>query len=103
MTQTLITGTIGALTVVGAYFAARLNRPKIEAEAKQIMGQTYSDLIEQLRAEVTKNREHIDKLRTDLDYERKRNYALEQWSKALTAQVIELGKVPVMYSDFKGT
>jgi len=95
MTQTIITAAIGAATVAGAYLAARLQRPKIEAEAQAIIGDTYKGLIDNLRREV-------DAIRVDLDYERKRNYQLEAWSKALTAQVVELGSVPVLYSDFKG-
>jgi dynactin complex subunit len=102
MTQTIITAAIGVATVAGAYLTSRLNRPRIEAEAKQIMGTAYTDLIGNLRDEVEQHRDQLAQLRKDLDYERKRNYQLEAWSKALTAQVIELGGVPVLYSDFKG-
>lgn len=94
VTQTLITAAIGVLTVAGAYFAARLQRPKIKAESEEIIGKAYKGLIEELRADIAA-------VRLDLEYERKRSYALEEWSKALTLQVIELGGVPVLYSDYR--
>lgn len=92
--QTWITAAIGAITVIGAYLGVRLQRPKIEAEAQQIIGATYSKMITDLRLE-------IDKIKTDLEYERQRNYALERWSKALSLQVVELGARPVLYEDYK--
>jgi hypothetical protein len=103
MTQTIITAAIGAATIAGAYLAARLSRPKIEAEAKQIMGEAYTGLINDLRVEVDRNKARLEAISIELEYERKRNYQLEVWSKVLSAQVIELGGVPVLYSDYKGT
>jgi hypothetical protein len=94
ISQTWVTLLIGAATVAGAYLAARLQRPKIQAETADLVGDTYRKLIDQLRVD-------IDTIRIELDYERKRNYQLEAWSKALAAQVIELGGVPVLYSDYR--
>lgn len=93
----------GIVTVTGSYFVARLQRPKIKAEAQTFIGDAYKGLIEELRHEVADVREGQAAVKTELAYERKRNYALEQWSKALTAQVIELGGVPVLYSNYKGS
>lgn len=93
-TQTIITAIIGALTIAGSYLAARLQRPKIEAEAQQIIGETYSALIENLRTDIAG-------IKQELAWERKRNYQLEAWSKALSLQVVELGGRPVLYSDFR--
>lgn len=93
-TQTLITAIIGVLTVAGAYLAARLQRPKIEAEAQQIIGQTYAHLIDNLRTD-------IKSIKQELAYERKRNYALEGWAKAMSAQLVEHGHNPPPYADFK--
>ncbi len=94
MSQIWITAGIGLATIIGAYLAARLSRPKIEAESREIIGRTYKGLIEELRHE-------INGVKRDLEHERKRNYALEAWAKALVTQVFELGDSPREYEQYK--
>jgi hypothetical protein len=101
MNQAILTAAVGVVAAVASYFAARLSRPKIEAEARHIIGDTYKGLINELRTEIDANTAKIASLEAQLDWERKRNYALEAWAKALAAQVIELGDSPEEYETYR--
>ncbi len=101
MSQTWVTLIIGMATVIGSFFVARVSAPKIRAEAKEIVGRTYKSLIAELRTEIQANKSEIKQVKEELRWERKRNYDLVNWSKALTAQVFEHGGEPVEYEDFR--
>ena len=97
-TQTIVSALIGLAAVFGSYWVARLQRPKIDAEAQEAIGRTYKGLVEELRVEMDRR---VKKLERELALERKRNEQLTNWSKALALQVIELGGRPVLYSDYR--
>ena len=97
-TQTIVTALIGLATIFGSYWVARLQRPKIDAEAEESIGRTYRGLVEELRMEMDRR---VSALEDELAIERKRNTQLEAWSKALSLQVVELGGVPVLYAHYR--
>lgn len=99
--QLIGSGLVGLGTIATTVYLLRANRIKIEAEADEIVGRTYKELILSMRDEINENKLEIEALRGELEHERQRNYALEAWSKALTTQVIELGGIPVLYSDYR--
>lgn len=101
MSQGIFTVAVAIVAGVASYLAARITRPKIEAEAKEILGKAYKGLIGELREEIQANHDAIASLRRELEAERRHNRQLEAWAKALVAQINELGHDPIPYETFR--
>ncbi len=92
---------VGLLALVGIY-TVRANRRKTSSEADLNSVRAAKEIMEELRFDVKALRARIGALETDLNYERKRNYALEEWAKALSTQIIEeFSGSPTPYAPIK--
>lgn len=95
------------LALVGVY-SVRANRSKTTSEtdlnnikaAKHIMDELRTD-VAALRSKVSGLEVDLAEAKQDLAYEKARNYALEDWARALAAQVVELRGDPAEYEPFK--
>lgn len=90
-----------ATAAFAALYTLKANRKKLEAEATKVLTEAATELVDDMRSEIAALRKRVDKMRHDLDYERRRNYALEAWAKALVAQVSEMGHNPTPYGPHK--
>ena len=101
MTEIIVTGVIGVLTVTVSYMVARQQRGKLQAEADESEAsatETITDtalkLIKPLQDRIDRQDRRIKELRAQANKNRERIIHLEQGVAILRAQVIELGGEP---------
>lgn len=87
--------------VVTAGITVLASRRKVRADTVQVIQDTASGLIQDLRQEVERQRGDVERVRAELDEVKRENSDLRCWAERLVTQVIELGGVAVAFEPSK--
>jgi len=91
---------VGAVAI--AWILVRVNYRKLDSGATKDLVDAAKILIDPLTERISDLEARVEKQAADLEFEKRRNYVLEGWAKALATQIIEeFGGVPIDYEPFK--
>jgi hypothetical protein len=99
--EVLIAAAAVVISPIVAWITIRMTRPKLRAEASEVLTDVSLSLIEPLRARIAELENRDVEKGCRIDSLERENRVLHRWAQVLFSQVVESGNTPISFEEIR--